>query len=343
MRYPRSHKRRTGKSPAQHARGAGSPWGETRYQGGTPPTDYGYTGQREEAGIGLYYYNARWYDAKLGRFAQADTIRTRDAKGFDRYAYVNNSSINYTDPTGHNSSSIEGSDCRLGICPQKIFHERYWLWSQLILTNITLESSTGGLMPEEWTTERMGWVWEAVQTIGYKLKSVYKELANFTNGQAFQIIFSYVTFYWGHGGNENSICKSNTWGGCVNSSMHQVNIYGNGANSRVFVRFIIHELGHIYWNILGSPTVPYGFDRSLFRPSWTGWQMHSCSVPDFANDCNYDTELFADMFLAWTNNAWSESPGETPIIASDWMDSLWQPPVNNNDNIRYNNKRKSRF
>jgi hypothetical protein len=29
-----------------------TPWGETRYQGGTPPTDYGYTGQREEAGIG---------------------------------------------------------------------------------------------------------------------------------------------------------------------------------------------------------------------------------------------------------------------------------------------------
>ncbi len=51
-----------------------TPWGETRHQGGTPPTDYGYTGQREEAGIGLYYYNARWYDAKLGRFLQGDAL-----------------------------------------------------------------------------------------------------------------------------------------------------------------------------------------------------------------------------------------------------------------------------
>ncbi|RLD06413.1 MAG: RHS repeat-associated core domain-containing protein, partial [Chloroflexota bacterium] len=32
------------------------------------------TGQRLEAEIGLYFYNARFYNATLGRFAQADTI-----------------------------------------------------------------------------------------------------------------------------------------------------------------------------------------------------------------------------------------------------------------------------
>ncbi len=41
---------------------------------GTPPTDYKFTGQREEAEIGLYFYQARWYDSQLGHFAQADTI-----------------------------------------------------------------------------------------------------------------------------------------------------------------------------------------------------------------------------------------------------------------------------
>jgi RHS repeat-associated protein len=116
MRYPRSHKRRTGKSPAQHARGAGSPWGETRHQGGTPPSDYGYTGQREEAGIGLYYYNARWYDAKLGRFAQADAIVPEVSKSgsFDRYSYTFNNPIRYSDPTGNFS---EDEICRYwGYC-----------------------------------------------------------------------------------------------------------------------------------------------------------------------------------------------------------------------------------
>ena len=49
-------------------------FGATRFTSGTTPTTYRYTGQREEAGLGLYYYGARWYDPALGRFIQADTI-----------------------------------------------------------------------------------------------------------------------------------------------------------------------------------------------------------------------------------------------------------------------------
>lgn len=47
--------------------------GESRYTSGTLPTDYQYTGQRSQVdAVGLYYYNARWYDPVLGRFAQRD-------------------------------------------------------------------------------------------------------------------------------------------------------------------------------------------------------------------------------------------------------------------------------
>ncbi len=51
----------------------------------------------------IYFYNARWYDPQLGRFMQADTIvpTVQGTQGFDRYAYVNNSPMRYTDPTGH--------------------------------------------------------------------------------------------------------------------------------------------------------------------------------------------------------------------------------------------------
>jgi RHS repeat-associated protein len=48
-------------------------YGETRGSG-LVETPYRYTGQREEAGIGLYFYNARWYDPYVGRFVQPDTI-----------------------------------------------------------------------------------------------------------------------------------------------------------------------------------------------------------------------------------------------------------------------------
>ncbi len=47
------------------------------------------------------FYNARWYDSSLGRFAQADTIVPAGVQGYDRYAYVNNNPVRYTDPSGH--------------------------------------------------------------------------------------------------------------------------------------------------------------------------------------------------------------------------------------------------
>ncbi len=41
-------------------------FGEVRAAGGTTATDYRYTGQREEAELGLYFYNARWCDRRWG-------------------------------------------------------------------------------------------------------------------------------------------------------------------------------------------------------------------------------------------------------------------------------------
>jgi hypothetical protein len=42
-------------------------FGETRSSYGSPASDYRYTGQREESEIGLYFYNARFYDPYLNR------------------------------------------------------------------------------------------------------------------------------------------------------------------------------------------------------------------------------------------------------------------------------------
>ena len=80
-----------------------SAFGETRYSSGVTPTDYRYTGQLEQADVNLYYYNARWYDPELGRFIQADTIvpGAGSLKSYDRFTYVNNNPIRYTDPSGH--------------------------------------------------------------------------------------------------------------------------------------------------------------------------------------------------------------------------------------------------
>jgi RHS repeat-associated protein len=95
-------------------------WGEDRYTSGTAPTIYRYTGQRVETSLGLYYYGARWYDPALGRFVQADTVVASmgDPQAWDRYAYVDNNPVRYTDPDGHREcEGGQANDC--GFMPPK--------------------------------------------------------------------------------------------------------------------------------------------------------------------------------------------------------------------------------
>ena len=62
-----------------------------------------FTGQRAEAGLGLLDYRARYYDPVLGRFISADTLvpNPGNPQALNRYAYVYNNPLRYTDPTGH--------------------------------------------------------------------------------------------------------------------------------------------------------------------------------------------------------------------------------------------------
>lgn len=52
---------------------------------------------------GLYYYGARYYSPKLGRFITPDTIvqSPGDPQTFNRYAYCGGNPVNRIDPSGH--------------------------------------------------------------------------------------------------------------------------------------------------------------------------------------------------------------------------------------------------
>ncbi len=73
-------------------------WGDTRYQNGTTPTSRRFTGQAAEESLGIYFYEARWYDSFLNRWIQPDTIipYSNDPISWDRYAYAGNNPIHWT-------------------------------------------------------------------------------------------------------------------------------------------------------------------------------------------------------------------------------------------------------
>ncbi|VAW30617.1 hypothetical protein MNBD_CHLOROFLEXI01-2106, partial [hydrothermal vent metagenome] len=151
------------------------PFGEYR---GTAPsqamTDQGYTGQKENMEIGLIYYNARFYVPGIGRFASADTIvpNPTNPQSFNRYSYVRNNPINFSDPTGNIPCETLGTEaCTVDgeyvdfQSQEKQYDVTEWLASEMVINvngpemaaiqnifqqpkNSTPMNGTTGIMPD---------------------------------------------------------------------------------------------------------------------------------------------------------------------------------------------------
>ena len=76
-----------------------TPYGSVASNTGTVDLPHKFTGQRVDASTGLYYYKARYYDPKFGRFIQPDSVvpSAGDPQALNRYSYVRNNPVKYTD------------------------------------------------------------------------------------------------------------------------------------------------------------------------------------------------------------------------------------------------------
>jgi RHS repeat-associated protein len=86
-------------------------WGKRRFPNGqddpagslTSQTTRGFTGHEQLDDVGLVHMNGRVYDPLLGRFGTPDPMTENpfSTQGWNRYSYVGNSPLNFTDPSGY--------------------------------------------------------------------------------------------------------------------------------------------------------------------------------------------------------------------------------------------------
>jgi len=88
-------------------------------------TNYLFTNQEFDPESDLYYYNARYYNPKIGRFISMDPAygHADDVLGLNGYVYVRNNPLKYVDPSGE-------------------FEEQVRLLNQLLIQNSDTFNST---------------------------------------------------------------------------------------------------------------------------------------------------------------------------------------------------------
>ena len=75
----------------------------------SPAESKGYTGHKELSDLGIIHMGGRIYDATLGRFLQADphVQAPTNSQNYNRYSYVLNNPLSYTDPSGYFFKSLK--------------------------------------------------------------------------------------------------------------------------------------------------------------------------------------------------------------------------------------------
>jgi RHS repeat-associated protein len=91
-------------------------WGNLEV--GADQPGYAFTGREWDPETGLYYYRARYYDPKAGRFLSEDPIGLDGGVNF--YSYVRNQPTNLIDPFGLQDKSPGGYYRSLGLSEEEI-------------------------------------------------------------------------------------------------------------------------------------------------------------------------------------------------------------------------------
>jgi RHS repeat-associated protein len=296
-------------------------WGNVRYVTGTLPTDIGYTGQRLDSYIKLVQMGARWYSPELGRWLSPDTIvpDPTNPQSLNRYSYVNNRPLNFTDPSGHCAQDKSQdwtcwlqyyttlSDLSLGYEPKDLY-----TWGINDLANLSSWIAMGvKFTGNGWTGGNLHDVNKGLNMVGQALGSKVSAALGLTGGRSLFI---------------NSAdcrgCVVTGAGGHTYGQSNLINLLLPSSSAIRTVETMVHELGHIVdWHAGNnldfslSPSEPWLAAGNYF-PVTGGWVSTDSYLPNrvfpsqYAAGSSDPREDFADTF-AWqvyTKNGASYRP-----------------------------------
>jgi RHS repeat-associated protein len=124
--------------------------------------DRGYTGHEHLQGVNLIHMNARLYDPVLHRFLQPDNFiqDPYNTQNYNRYGYVMNNPLKYTDPSGEEYNNGEGGGSGI--------------WKSLIAAGIvSIGKNWDKLRIKEWANRNIGF-----RQFGDGVKSIVKSWSN---------------------------------------------------------------------------------------------------------------------------------------------------------------------
>jgi len=258
-------------------------YGETRYSSGTTPTSRRFTGQRREGTIGLYDYGARFYDPLLGRFLSADTVvpEPGNPQALNRYAYVLNNPLKYTDPTGH-----QGEEPRKGT---KEWYEWYFANYGIMFTGA------------DWGINDYKIVYAAIQ----RVEAAFKKA-----GYDPEVVKTAL----GIGGDRKlTFNKITTGSSTADTPANTINFRCDDDPFKDEVETAVHEMGHIIDWHARSEGARWGYSATSSEwPAATGWRRLVYGKEGYW--VMTDRELYE---AAPTKNAWN-NPGEDFADTFTW-------------------------
>jgi RHS repeat-associated protein len=156
------------------------PFGGLRDTSRIAETDFAFTGQRNLSSVGLMDYNARWYSPSLKRFISPDSLvaQPSNPQALNRYAYVTNNPLRYTDPSGHFCVEVGGNI----ICSEDDDDSNMYWWPSISPSTVADSSDL---------TEGSGIV-NTKPYGGVELKALYEKMKAYESGWWYND--SYFTF-----------------------------------------------------------------------------------------------------------------------------------------------------